>query len=322
MRSTSAIIRLPVSTINWEKSLRRLILIATLTLLAGPVLAWDCSLPQNQQSTNPKGECYVAPKTTTPLPGQSQTQGQTQNANAQATGGVGQGGRGGAGGSVSVAPITVTTGPTSATATGGTSTSTSRSGAAAEASNAGNQQVSNTSTYVAPGPANLGLPTQIIAGCGVAMSAGGSNVHGAAMLGFGFTTAECYAYIEAQAYWAIGDRYDACEVLHTTNAAKRSSDRGAHFLACAVPEPEIRYIEVNRGPTEAEIELRIQHAIAEYINEHPDTPCPKPRPRHGKVKPSPGCRITIEPSPVTVVPSSKLDVDVNVRPDLLKNPPH
>jgi hypothetical protein len=240
--------------------MRRLILIAAV-LFCGSAHAWECNYWS--QSSNPKGECYVAPKSSDAnQTNVAQTQGQNQLQ------GQGQ----------------------TQTATGGTGTARSSSSAVSTTSQ-GNSQVSQT--YVAANVPNLGLPTQIIAGCGVSGSVGGANTKGAAILGVGFTTDECYAYIEAQAFWAIGDRQAACEVLHTTNSAKRSIARGAHLPSCEpVPPQVIHEIEyVNNGPTEAEIELRIQHAIADYIETHPDKPCPKPHHQHFQQT---GCQMQVK----------------------------
>lgn len=55
------------------------------------------------------------------------------------------------------------------------------------------------------------------------------------MAGFAWTTSECYAFILAQSFQAIGDRESACEILLTTNAAKRAIKRGARFPQCSQP---------------------------------------------------------------------------------------
>ncbi|CAM6004383.1 unnamed protein product [Sphagnum balticum] len=255
-------------------------LMAPLVLVSGAAHAWDCSYWK--QSSNPQGECYVAPTQS----GNSQTQQQGQGQSQTATGGSSTSN------SSSTSSSRLSNSGNS-TATGGTVADSGNSRSVSESSstggaggnggaggkavaNQGNTQISQT--YSAANVPNLGLPTQIIAGCGVSGSAGGANTKGAAILGVGFTTDECYAYIEAQAFWAIGDRQAACEILHTTNSAKRSIARGAHLPSCEpVPPQVIHEIEyVNNGPTEAEIELRIQHAIADYIETHPEKPCPKP----------------------------------------------
>ena len=64
------------------------------------------------------------------------------------------------------------------------------------------------------------------------------------MAGFAWTTSECYAFILAQSYQAIGQLKAACELLNTTNAAKRAAARGFVLPSC---EPEVR--EVTRVVT-------------------------------------------------------------------------
>ena len=77
----------------------------------------------------------------------------------------------------------------------------------------------------------------IISGCAVSGNAGGSNTHGSAFLGIGFTTPECYAFILAQAYQAVGEKQTACQILNTTNAAQRAIKRGITLPTCQ-PVPE------------------------------------------------------------------------------------
>jgi hypothetical protein len=83
-------------------------------------------------------------------------------------------------------------------------------------------------------------------GCGAGAQGGGSNTRGAMMAGFAWTTDECYAFILAQSYQAIGQLKAACELLNTTNAAKRASKRGFALPSC---EPEVR--EVTRVVTQS-----------------------------------------------------------------------
>lgn len=71
-----------------------------------------------------------------------------------------------------------------------------------------------------------------IQGCGAAGNVGGTNSHGAAFLGLGFTPAECYAFLLAQAYQAVGETQTACEVLNSTKAAKRAEKRGVKLADC------------------------------------------------------------------------------------------
>lgn len=109
------------------------------------------------------------------------------------------------------------------------------------ATNAGNNQ--STSFYssmprTAPAVAEGSI---MITGCGVSGNAGGSNVRGSAFLGVGFTTDECYAFILAQAYQAVGQLQAACEVINTTNAVKRAKKRGFAAPDCTPPAPKVIY---------------------------------------------------------------------------------
>lgn len=76
-----------------------------------------------------------------------------------------------------------------------------------------------------------------IQGCGAAGNVGGSNTHGAAFLGVGFTPAECYAFLLAQSYQAVGQTEAACLVLNSTKAARRAAKRGVALPSCAPGEP-------------------------------------------------------------------------------------
>ena len=66
------------------------------------------------------------------------------------------------------------------------------------------------------------------------------------MAGFAWTTDECYAFILAQSYQAIGQLRAACELLNTTNAAARAKRRGFALPSC---EPEVH--EVTRVVTQS-----------------------------------------------------------------------
>ena len=211
----------------------------------------------NPCANNTTGDCYYNTPTNSPSQGQQQAQGQAQQA---------QGGN---------------------AVAGAASASKSISGAAAGASSIAAQQqgttVSNTSYTESRAAANtVGLGTQIIAGCGIAGEAGGSNSHGSAVLGIGFTTEECYAYIEAQALNAIGDRESACQVLHTTNAAKRAEKRLGHPLpACEPPAVTIVHDVEYRIPAGYVSEEEVQARITEALKAQPVPQCPKPAKRKG-----------------------------------------
>lgn len=139
----------------------------------------------------------------------------------------------------------------------------------------GNGNSQSTSTYVAPNVPGLMLPTQIIAGCQVAGAAGGANTRAAGMMGIEFTPDECYSYIDAQANLAIGDYQTACEILHVNRTTKRARDRGAKIADCALLVPHVveKIVEVHVGPTEVEIQGRIDAAVLTYANLHPVPAC-------------------------------------------------
>jgi len=120
-------------------------------------------------------------------------------------------------------------------------------------SNSGNSSVSNTgnSTSNSGGNVQNTVYEQVrqapsvaqgsfaISGCGVAGNVGGSNSHGAAFLGVGFTTDECYLFIQAQAYQAVGQTKAACEVLNHTKAAERLVKKGMMLPLCEQPAPVV-----------------------------------------------------------------------------------
>jgi hypothetical protein len=74
-----------------------------------------------------------------------------------------------------------------------------------------------------------------VAGCQAGGNAGGSNTRGSAFLGFAFTPEECYAFMLAQAYQAVGQSRAACELINTTNAARRAQKRGFTPPSCQDP---------------------------------------------------------------------------------------
>jgi hypothetical protein len=91
-----------------------------------------------------------------------------------------------------------------------------------------------------------------IQGCGAAANAGGSNVGGAAFLGVGFTTPQCYDFMLAQAYAAAGAWSAACEVLNASPAGKRAARRGVALPQCSPPAPPAA-----PAPIPAEITVKV-----------------------------------------------------------------
>lgn len=115
----------------------------------------------------------------------------------------------------------------------------------------------------------------VISGCSVAGNAGGSNTHGSAFLGFGFTTRECYGFMLAQGFQAIGQSYEACEVLLTQNSTARAEKRrkkaakkaGREYvpLTCATPAPVevVKTVEVVKEvPVEVVKEVLVEVPVA------------------------------------------------------------
>lgn len=76
-----------------------------------------------------------------------------------------------------------------------------------------------------------------IAGCALAGNAGGSKLSGSAFLGFAFTPKECYKYLTAQAYQAVGQYEAACQILNTTRTAKDAAKEGVKLPDCVYQKP-------------------------------------------------------------------------------------
>lgn len=104
---------------------------------------------------------------------------------------------------------------------------------------------------------SVGQGSFAISGCGVAGNVGGSNSGGAAFLGFGWTPAQCYDFMLAQAYQAVGETKAACEVLNNSKAGRRAKRRGVELPDC---EPQYIVVEVP-----AEVDLS-PYATKEALN--------------------------------------------------------
>ncbi len=107
----------------------------------------------------------------------------------------------------------------------------------------------------------MGLGVIAPNGCGAGAQGGGSNTRGAMMAGFAWTTDECYAFILAQSFQAIGDRQSACEILLTTNAAKRAVKRGAK-MACAVQVTTLVTVQQPGVYTREQVEAIVRKAVS------------------------------------------------------------
>jgi hypothetical protein len=174
--------------------------------------AWDCSV---WSSNKPGMECYKAPAAPSTNNSNSNTNNSNSASKARAT-------------SHSASSATSTANQSQQQA------QTQAQGQTASASNAGNAQTSNyVSERQAPSVAQGAL---LIQGCGAGGNAGGSNTRGAAFAGVAWTPKECYAFMLAQAYQSVGQSQAACEVLRTTDAAKRARERGMPEIACAAAQ--------------------------------------------------------------------------------------
>jgi len=110
-------------------------------------------------------------------------------------------------------------------------------GGDAEASaNSGGNELTVNERHVRQAP-GLAQGSFAIVGCGVAANAGGSNVGGAAFLGFGFTPSQCYDFMLANAYCTAGATEACCEVLNNSKAGRRAQKRGVRLPECRQPEP-------------------------------------------------------------------------------------
>jgi len=184
--------------------------IITASLAAGPAMAWDCSYWS--QSSNPKAECYKPPAAASVNRSVNHAIANSA-ASAQARADAHQ--------------DQSQTQVQSASATGGSASS--------EASNQGNSQSVNS--YVERSAPSVGQGSFAIQGCSVAGNLGGSNIHGSAFLGIGFTPRECYKFQLAQAYQAIGNTYQACMILNSTDTMQKMAKQGVPLAECTKPVP-------------------------------------------------------------------------------------
>lgn len=296
----------------------KFLLIAAVALFSVSAHAWDCTYWH--QSTDSHGECYVAPPQSPSPSGptssagataaatQAQGQGQLQTATGGksiATGGNAKGGAANSsstsmGGSVNASGNSNASGghvedsgnsnnTNNNVSQGGAGGTGGRGGAGGTASSRadsfqGNTQ--NSSTYVQASAPPVINPIRIV-NCGIAVDAGASGVRGAGAFGITVTTEECWNSNYASLEEAAGRFYDACEMRRVSKTEQRASKNGAHFSPCQPPEPVVSREIVKVGPSDEEIELIKQHAIAEYIATQP-TRCPQPKPGKHRV---PTCKM-------------------------------
>jgi hypothetical protein len=79
---------------------------------------------------------------------------------------------------------------------------------------------------------SIGQGSFAISGCSVGGNAGGSNIHGSAFLGFGWTPQECYKFMLAQAYQSIGEKKAVCDILKNTKVGRRLEKDGIELPEC------------------------------------------------------------------------------------------
>jgi hypothetical protein len=192
--------------------------------------AWDCSV---WSSNKPGMECYKAPAN----PSTSNSNNNTSNSASKAR--------------------AASHSASSATNTANQSQQQAQTqGQTASASNAGNAQTSNyTAERSAPSIAQGAL---LIQGCGAGGNAGGSNTRGAAFAGVAWTPKECYAFMLAQAYQSVGQSQAACEVLRTTDAAKRARERGMPEIACAA---QVTTVVTQPGYTREQVDAIVRKTL-------------------------------------------------------------
>jgi len=146
-----------------------------------------------------------------------------------------------------------------ASATVGDVTATGGDSVAAAVVESGAVDVNYSYREVEQAPA-IGQGSFAIQGCAVAGNAGGSWDGGAAFLGFGWTPAQCYDFMLAQAYQSLGEKKAACDILATTKAGKRAAKNGVALPGC---EPKLKTKVV---PVVAPAPDLSQYATKEELN--------------------------------------------------------
>lgn len=229
--------------------------------LCGTAQAWDCNYWS--QSSNPGAECYKAPQpyggntSATATQNQTQQQGQRQSSNNS---NVNKNASSSKSSSLSNAKSasSAVTGPSysnSSALTGPSTSSATNGGNTLATSNINSGNLIEAAGVVQPA-------TMIIQGCQVQGQAGGSNTRAAGMLGIGFTPKNCYDYMQAQAYLAIGATQAACEILNHTEAAARAIKAGAKLPDCT-PAVSVTVAAVAPQPyvTQEELQAVIKRGL-------------------------------------------------------------
>lgn len=185
-----------------------------LLLCSASAYAWpvDCTVLKNQQSTNPKGQCYVAPKPT-PAPAGSPQQGQGQLQGEQQGQGQGQG-------------------QVAAADSAAKAKSSSESGLVLDQSSQG----SGNFTYREA--ANVvNLPSVFVSGCGTGFGAGASAVKGSALIEYTGISKPCWRMLSAYGALSAGYRQIACLMYVEIYNSNLQGSASPLSMDCAPPPP-------------------------------------------------------------------------------------
>lgn len=193
---------------------------------------------------------------------QGQAQGQSQVANATAVAGAVA-----TGGSATIAEGAVTNNNTATGGEGGSATATATIAEGAVVIERGafeapaySSSYSYTEQRQAPA---VGQGSFAISGCSVGGNAGGSNIHGSAFLGFGWTPQECYKFMLAQAYQSIGEKKAVCDILRNTKVGRRLEKDGVVLPEC------VEQVVIVATPVAPQVDLT-PYATKEEVNEKVD----------------------------------------------------
>jgi hypothetical protein len=277
--------------------MKRMVVLAALLALSGVAFAENGGEPNNtgcngvgnvnspcvpsgngggDDPTNPGSQWQGQAQAQQQFQGQVQGQAQFANANATAVAGAVA-----TGGTATGNSLTVAEGAVTNTANGNTlnvaegavtnnNTATGGEGGSATATvgdvnvsiadgalRAGSLSTSYSYTEARRAP-SIGQGSFAISGCSVGGNAGGSNIHGSAFLGFGWTPQECYKFMLAQAYQSVGEKKAVCDILKNTKVGRRLEKDGIKLPECLpevvvvpappapapAPEPKTVYVEV------------------------------------------------------------------------------
>lgn len=142
----------------------------------------------------------------------------------------------------------------------------------------GNATTTTVATYNPQMAPAVGQGSLLISGCSAGGNAGGSSVHGAAFLGFGWTPHDCYLFYQAQAYLAVGEKKTACEVLNHTHAMQKLVKEGITLPSCEpppMPQPTVVQV-VAPAPVPAAEPPAPAPVVVHKAKPHKAKVCPPP----------------------------------------------